>query len=128
MSFFDSKYELNSIISKAKSYRAKRLIDVHDEFGINKISELILLINHDKIDAKFLRSNSSKVELFFKDYLFECDVIRDLRNVTVTNPVIKERNNIEKSSPVELNLIELNYFEVLEEAIKVYSDYINYNF
>lgn len=124
MIFFKNKKELLTIITKVKQLGIAKTLRKNDVYEVDRICELLMVINHKNVANESLR-NSEPIILEFDNYLFHCKITRNRKKIEIINESISEKS---KENPIPVSKLELDYFFVLEQAIKIYSDYIKYDF
>jgi hypothetical protein len=112
--FFNNDELLLKKIKQAERRIIKNPFDRYDDNNLDKICELILLIQHDTNNRDDIyKNNRENFELKYLDYRFMCNVAgSDYFNCIVHRETISG------------NIMELNYFEILFNAAKVYFTYI----
>ncbi|MCB4799877.1 P-loop NTPase fold protein [Neotamlana laminarinivorans] len=117
ISFFGNNNELLNAIGKAKNKNNQWFSYLNQEDYFNNIAEFVLLIKHETFNTNRLGVNNKNLNL--KSYDFNLNVSsKDYRFYTECNEIKKQDNQQVKPD-------ELNYFEFLEEATKVYLEIIN---
>lgn len=120
LDFFNNKSSLFKKIRLAKEIEVTKGYDRFDEDGKDKLSELVLFLNHSEIAYSNFRMNENEtIELCYKNYIFNCYLYRSRKNreVNIECKEITEDNEL-------ISADKIHYFPVLEDAINVYLDFI----
>lgn len=110
--FFNNDTELTGAFERIKDRNVNFSERFIEGYYLENIAELVLLMNHLNISSNMLDDN---LTLSYKEYSFEITVDRHSLNyhLSINNSkVMKNR--------LEVNHEKLDYFEFIEDAIKVY--------
>ncbi len=121
--FFENNNNFLNCISKASKIKGFGYKDRYDTNNINKACGILFLVdclkNNNDPANKVDPVNKPK-ELKYENYTFLCEIKSiDYNEVVICNEVKVNGININK------NEVNLNYFSILHEGVKIYLDHLN---
>jgi len=118
LDFFNNDSSLLDKVDRAGEREIKKEYERHDEDARQKISELLLLINHSKFTHEdFNRAEDKIIHIPYLDYIFRCRVNEKNGQIVLDCTSITQGES-------EVTTEHINYFVILGKAIRVFKDLV----
>ncbi len=116
--FFDNTSVLLDIINQANKKEMSKDTHEYDADIYNMLGDLLLLINHSEYDRTYMKNKGEDIfDVKYEELVFKCKFISNVYDIGIVCQSIEKNGN-------EVSLDEVRYFAILENAVKVYLDFI----